>query len=100
MTTQHDTAKRWQFGLGSLFCLASAVGLCIALTMHLGGAGLLFSLCMCFIILYFIRRGFLDGRHGFMLAMLYSFYTSAKYIRLWERQLPENPRSGIRNQGA
>ena len=54
----------------------------------------------CFIIMYFIRLGFLDGRHGFMLAVLYSFYTSAKYIRLWEHQLPENPRSGIYNQGA
>jgi glycosyltransferase involved in cell wall biosynthesis len=54
----------------------------------------------CFLKMYVWRRGFLDGGHGFMLAMLYSFYTSAKYVRLWERQLPPNERTGIRNQGA
>ena len=41
-----------------------------------------------------------QARHGFMLALLYSFYTSAKYVRLWEKQLPPNERKGIRNQGA
>jgi glycosyltransferase involved in cell wall biosynthesis len=49
---------------------------------------------------YVLRRGFLDGAHGFVLALLYSFYTSAKYARLWEAQLPPHRRSGIRNQGA
>lgn len=49
---------------------------------------------------YVLRLGFLDGVHGLVLAILYSFYTSTKYIRLWERQLPPNPRLGILNQGA
>lgn len=53
-----------------------------------------------FLKMFVLRRGFLDGTHGFMLALLYSFYTAAKYVRLWERQLPPNPRLGIRNQGA
>ena len=50
--------------------------------------------------MYLLRLGFLDGTHGFMLALLFSYYTAAKYVRLWERQLPPNPRLGIRNQGA
>ncbi len=53
-----------------------------------------------FLRMYVLRLGILDGTHGLVLALLYSFYTSAKYIRLWERQLPETDRSGIVNQGA
>ncbi|MCO5297082.1 MAG: glycosyltransferase family 2 protein [Fimbriimonadaceae bacterium] len=53
-----------------------------------------------FLKMYVLRGGFLDGKHGFVLAFLYSFYTSAKYVRLWERQLPPHPRHGVRNQGA
>lgn len=53
-----------------------------------------------FFKMYFLRLGILDGVHGFVLAVLYSYYTSAKYIRLWERRLPPTTRSGIRNQGA
>lgn len=53
-----------------------------------------------FLKMYVLRLGFLDGAHGFMLAFLYSYYTAAKYIRLWESQLPPNPRRGIKNQGA
>ncbi len=34
-----------------------------------------------FFKLYFIRRGFLDGRHGFIIAALYSQYTFWKYIK-------------------
>ncbi|MCL2485778.1 MAG: glycosyltransferase family 2 protein [Endomicrobia bacterium] len=38
-----------------------------------------------FIKMYFIKRGFLDGLTGLILAMLYSyFYTLMKYIKLWE----------------
>jgi glycosyltransferase involved in cell wall biosynthesis len=53
-----------------------------------------------FLKMYVLRLGFLDGVHGLALAILFSYYTAAKYIRLWERQLPPNPRHGIRNQGA
>ena len=34
-----------------------------------------------FFKLYFIKRGFLDGKHGFIIAVLYSQYTFWKYIK-------------------
>jgi glycosyltransferase involved in cell wall biosynthesis len=38
-----------------------------------------------FIKMFIIRRGFLDGLTGFVLALLYSsFYTLMKYVKLWE----------------
>jgi hypothetical protein len=53
-----------------------------------------------FLKMYVLRLGFLDGVHGLILAFLYSYYTAAKYMRVWEAQLPDNPRRGILNQGA
>lgn len=35
-----------------------------------------------FLKMYFLRRGFLDGRDGFLLARLYSMYTFSKYAKL------------------
>ncbi len=37
-----------------------------------------------FVKMYFFRLGFLDGMHGFVLAVLYSYYTFLKYLKLWE----------------
>jgi glycosyltransferase involved in cell wall biosynthesis len=38
-----------------------------------------------FLKMYIIKKGFLDGMTGFILALLYSsFYTLMKYIKLWE----------------
>jgi glycosyltransferase involved in cell wall biosynthesis len=38
-----------------------------------------------FLKMFIFKRGFLDGITGFILALLYSsFYTSMKYIKLWE----------------
>ncbi len=37
-----------------------------------------------FIKCYFIRRGFLDGAHGFMIAVVNSFGVFMKYAKLWE----------------
>jgi glycosyltransferase involved in cell wall biosynthesis len=37
-----------------------------------------------FIKMYFLRRGFLDGIHGFILAVFSSTYVFVKYIKLWE----------------
>jgi len=34
-----------------------------------------------FFKLYFLKRGFLDGRHGFIIARLYAQYTFWKYIK-------------------
>ena len=37
-----------------------------------------------FIKMYFVRRGFLDGSRGLILALLYSYYTFLKYVKVWE----------------
>ncbi len=37
-----------------------------------------------FIRMYLLRQGFRDGLHGLILAILYSYYTFLKYIKLWE----------------
>ena len=37
-----------------------------------------------FIKMFFIRQGFRDGTHGFILSILYSFYTFLKYAKVWE----------------
>ncbi|ADZ92499.1 glycosyltransferase family 2 protein [Marinomonas mediterranea] len=39
----------------------------------------------CFIKMYIIKRGFLDGTHGFVLAWLAAHSTFYKYIDLWLR---------------
>jgi glycosyltransferase involved in cell wall biosynthesis len=39
-----------------------------------------------FIKMYFLRRGFLDGTRGLILALLYSYYTLLKYVKVWERK--------------
>lgn len=44
-----------------------------------------------FFKMYLLRRGFLDGMHGFILAVLSSAYVFTKYAKLWERE--QNPRS-------
>ena len=37
-----------------------------------------------FVKMFFLRQGFRDGMHGFILAVLYSFYTFLKYAKVWE----------------
>ncbi len=37
-----------------------------------------------FVKMYVLRRGFLDGMHGLVLAVLYGYYTFLKYARAWE----------------
>ncbi len=39
-----------------------------------------------FIKMFFLRQGFRDGMHGFILAGLYSFYTFLKYAKIWEKR--------------
>lgn len=34
---------------------------------------------------FLLQRGFLDGRHGFLLAMITAFYVFNKYVALWIR---------------
>lgn len=45
---------------------------------------LLFNPPATFIKMYLIKQGFRDGLHGLVLAILYSYYTLLKYIKLWE----------------
>lgn len=42
----------------------------------------------CFIKMYMIRAGFLDGKQGFLLAVLSAHSTFVKYADLWVRQQP------------
>lgn len=42
----------------------------------------------CFIKMYIVRAGFLDGKQGFLLAVLSGHSTFAKYADLWIRQQP------------
>jgi glycosyltransferase involved in cell wall biosynthesis len=44
-----------------------------------------------FFKMYFLRRGFLDGMHGFILAVLSSAYVFTKYAKLWEREHNPHP---------
>lgn len=37
-----------------------------------------------FFRMFILKQGFRDGIHGFILAMLYSFYTFLKYLKAWE----------------
>ena len=37
-----------------------------------------------FLKMFFLRGGFMDGIHGLILAILYSYYTFLKYLKLWE----------------
>ena len=39
-----------------------------------------------FLKMFFIKQGFRDGIHGFMLAVLYSFYAFLKYAKAWEKK--------------
>jgi (heptosyl)LPS beta-1,4-glucosyltransferase len=39
----------------------------------------------CFIRMYIFRLGFLDGKQGFLLALLLSQSTFIKYAELWDR---------------
>lgn len=46
-------------------------------------AGVLLRPLWTFVRFYLLRRGFLDGRHGLMLAAQSAHYTFAKYFSLW-----------------
>ena len=45
-----------------------------------------------FIKMYLLRRGFLDGRTGLVLSLLYAVYTFCKYAKLSELNTEENRR--------
>ena len=39
---------------------------------------------LVFVKMFFLRQGFRDGIHGFVLSVLYSLYTFLKYTKVWE----------------
>jgi glycosyltransferase involved in cell wall biosynthesis len=39
-----------------------------------------------FLKMFFLRMGFLDGKSGLILSLLYSYYTFLKYAKAWERE--------------
>ncbi len=45
----------------------------------------------CFIKMYLVKRGFLDGPQGFLLALLSAHSTFVKYADLWSRAQPAAP---------
>jgi glycosyltransferase involved in cell wall biosynthesis len=48
-------------------------------------AKMLLSPAGMFLRILVLQQGFRDGRHGFVLATLYAYYTFLKYAKLWER---------------
>jgi glycosyltransferase involved in cell wall biosynthesis len=48
---------------------------------------IVFRPVLTFIKMYFLRFGFLDGIHGFVLSFLSASYVFTKYAKLWERSL-------------
>jgi glycosyltransferase involved in cell wall biosynthesis len=49
-------------------------------------ASMLVNPFFVFVKMFFLRQGFRDGIHGFILAVLYGFYTFLKYIKVWEKK--------------
>ncbi|OQP67089.1 hypothetical protein A3860_01650 [Niastella vici] len=45
---------------------------------------IVFSPLSTFIQSYIIKRGFLDGLHGFILAIMHAYAAFARYVKLWE----------------
>ncbi len=42
-----------------------------------------------FIKMFILKRGFLDRKIGFIISMLYAYYTLIKYLKLWEKSEKE-----------
>jgi glycosyltransferase involved in cell wall biosynthesis len=62
-----------------------------------GWINILFRPVFTFILKYFVRLGFLDGKRGLILNMFHSYYVFAKYAKAWEWKIRTNAECGIRN---
>jgi len=49
-------------------------------------ADLVFRPPFAFFKKYVLNRGFLDGRHGFVVCLLTAYYVFCKYLKLWEME--------------
>ncbi len=45
---------------------------------------IIFRPVLTFVLKYFFRLGFLDGKHGLVLNLFHSYYVFAKYAKAWE----------------
>lgn len=50
---------------------------------------LLFSPFFTFVRAYIFKRGFLDGKHGFVVAVFHAYTNFMKYAKLWEIRMKE-----------
>lgn len=55
---------------------------------HAGFVELMLRPLWRFVSMYFLRRGFLDGYHGLILAGLYAASVFVKYAKLWQMRRP------------
>jgi glycosyltransferase involved in cell wall biosynthesis len=62
---------------------------------RVGAGRLILSPCSHFLRKYISNRGYRDGFHGFLLAVLGSIYTLALYAKLWEYQEREREGKGF-----
>jgi len=69
-----------------------------------GVINILFRPIGTFVIRYFLRLGFLDGKHGLILNLFHSYYVFAKYAKAWEHTIrgtgPRDQGSGENKQGS
>lgn len=49
-------------------------------------SNMVFSPTFTFLKMFFLKQGFRDGLHGFILAVFYSFYAFLKYTNVWYEQ--------------
>ena len=52
-----------------------------------------------FISMFFLRNGFKEGIHGFILSLMYSYYVFVKYAKLWEIYVVDKGRMDGENFG-
>jgi hypothetical protein len=58
---------------------------------------IMFRPVLTFVLKYFFRLGFLDGKHGLVLNLFHSYYVFAKYAKAWEYKI-KGQESIARNQ--
>jgi glycosyltransferase involved in cell wall biosynthesis len=62
-----------------------------------GWINILFRPTLTFVLKYFFRLGFLDGKHGLVLNLFHSYYVFAKYAKAWEYKKKKIVDSRMRN---
>jgi glycosyltransferase involved in cell wall biosynthesis len=60
-----------------------------------GWGKIIFHPLAIFFKMYFLKKGFLDGKEGLILALCSAFHTLVKYTKLWQLQKTEKSSSGL-----